>query len=143
MSRTQLHTGLLALVYSTCSAMLSGFSLFCLAAYVKNKATHAGRKSAVLFLSKCLSFSFMFAGMELSNQNLLFCIFLFVCLQIWGSVQHKGGQALAILDKKLQQTLFPNPKHCFLCLQIWGSVQHEGVQALATLDEKLEQSLFP
>ena len=33
-------------------------------------------------------------------------------LHIWVSVQHKGVQALATLDEKLEQTLFPKP--CFL-----------------------------
>jgi len=68
---------------------------------------------------------------------------LFVCLQIWGLVQHEVVQAL---DEKLEQTLvskpyFLNLQHLLLCLQIWGSVQHKGEQALATLDEKLEQTL--
>ncbi len=39
-----------------------------------------------------------------SHQNVLFCITFFVCLQIWGSVQHKGVQVLATLDEKLEQT---------------------------------------
>jgi len=58
----------------------------------------------------------------------------YLCLQIWGSTQHKGVQAPATLDEKLEQTLFAkpyclNPKHFLLCVQIWGSVQHKGVQA--------------
>ena len=40
-------SGLLALVYHACSAMMSGFALFCLVASVKNKATHEGRNFAV------------------------------------------------------------------------------------------------
>ena len=79
------------LAYNACSAMMSGFSLFCLVADVTNKATHEAGKSAVLFPSKSLSVSLF--------------------LHIWGSVKHKGVQALATLDEKLEQTLFPKP--CF------------------------------
>ena len=51
----------IAQVNNACSAMILGFSLFCLVADVKNKARHEAGKSAVLFPSKSLSVSFIFA----------------------------------------------------------------------------------
>ncbi len=39
LSNTKLHNELLALVYNACSAMMSRVLLFCLVAYVKNKIT--------------------------------------------------------------------------------------------------------
>jgi hypothetical protein len=35
------------------------------------------------------------------------CCETYLCVQIWGSVQHKGVQALATPHEKLEQTLFP------------------------------------
>ncbi len=108
--------GLLALVYNACSAMMSGFPLFCLVACVMNKTTHEGRKHN----QKPHADRQRIDKGETQNR--------YVTGRL---IEQKGRDNPKTGDLFLSQCL------SLLCLQIWSSVQHKGVQALATLDERL------
>ena len=103
MSRAKLHTGLLALGVQCMQCHDVGI-LTVVLLHTSRTKLHM-QVNILLSCSSHMLVILLCVGRYGAQQSECSFLHLLVCLQIWGSVQHKGVQVLATLDEKLKQTL--------------------------------------